>query len=243
MPVTRCIVALALLMLSACSRPDRADVRSFPAKQEYSGLLSSYAKLQPSPTFENTRVYVSNDAATNIHRYVAIIVDEPAVYVSSDVDRKAISDNAVRAVKEYFQAAILDAVEDAFPVVQSQGPLVLRLRSALVGVDVGHNADGSDANKHTLNIGKVGVEMELLDSETGAQIAAVVDHQNLGEGAEIGSNLSREQKFRAATDAIDGWASRLRQFLDSAHELSNDDVAHVEATNFPYASSDQSKQR
>ena len=75
--------------------------------------------------------------------------------------------------------------------------------------------------------------MEFMDSETRAQIAAVVDRQNLGEGPLIGSvNFSHEEEFRAATEAFDGWASRLRQFLDSAYNLSKEDVEHTEATNF-----------
>src|SRR6185369_10179743 len=126
------------------------------------------------------------------------------------------------------------------PIVQSPGPLVLRLRSALIGVDVGPET-GADAKDNTvlpraINIGKVTVEMELVDSETGEQIAAAVDRQDLGEAAMLGSvSFSREEKFRAATRAVDGWAKRLREFLDSAHELSTDDVARIERTNFPFA--------
>jgi hypothetical protein len=211
-----------------------------PAGQEYSGLLSTYANLKPNPNFENTKSYVSQDPAKNIHRYVAVIIDQPVVYVASSADVKSV-DRGVAALRDYFEDAISGAVEDAFPVVQSAGPLVLRLKTAISGIDVGPSGqtDSKDANAldRPLNIGKVGVEMELVDSETGEQIAAAVDEQPLGEGAMIGStNFSREEKFRAATQAFDGWAARLRQFLDSASELSKEDVDRVEATNFPYAS-------
>jgi len=118
---------------------------------------------------------------------------------------------------------------------------VLRLRSAIVGIDVGQQLppDQKDANtlERALNIWRVVVEMELVDSETGEQIAAAVDRQNLGEGVTVGSvTFSREEKFRAATQAFDGSASRLRQFLESANELSKDDIDRVETMNFPYAS-------
>jgi hypothetical protein len=54
-----------------------------------------------------------------------------------------------------------------------------------------------------------------------------VDRQNLGEGAQVGSvHFSREERFRAATLAFDGWASRLRQFVDAA----NEDIEHFETT-------------
>jgi hypothetical protein len=235
------VVALLVMAASSCSREaPKTAVKTMPANQEFSGFLSSYANLKPNPNFDKTLSWVSGEPDKNIHRYVAMIVDPPAIYVSTDAAEKAIPDRGAAALRDYFQQAVTNAVADAFPVVQSSGPLVLRLRSAIVGIDVGQQAQAADQKdgntlERPVNIGKVGVEMELVDSETGQQIAAVVDRQNLGEGAVIGSvNFSREEKFRAATEAFDGWASRLRQFLDSAHELSKDDVARTEASNSPY---------
>jgi len=249
-------LAAALAMVS-CSRPAsqtdlrqsdvrqtdvrQTEVRKMPSGQEFSGFLSTYANLKPNPEFENTVSYVSQDPVKNIHKYVAIIVDAPVVYLSTDADVKALPDRGRTALAEYFQHAISEAVEDAFPIVQANGPLVLRLRSAIIGVDVGPPilVDQKDEKSldRAINIGKVGIEIELVDSEGGQQVAAAVDRQNLGEGATVGSvNFSREERFRAATQAFDGWAKRLRDFLDSAHELSKDDVARVEGTNFPYVS-------
>ncbi len=239
-----CAAAMLLLSATSCSHPTtKPAFKTVAADQEFAGFLSTYANLKSNPNFENTKSYVTSDPAKNIHRYIAVIVDPPEVYVSTNIDQNAISERGVAALREYFQNAITNSVADAFPVVQSSGPLVLRLRSAIVGVDVGSPSasDSTDRNalQRHLNIGKVGVEVELLDSETGEQIAAAVDRENLGKGAEVGSvSFSREEKFRAATEAFDEWAARLREFLDSAHELSPQDVERVEATNFPYASTD-----
>jgi hypothetical protein len=213
-----------------------------PAGKAFSGFLSNYARLQPNPEFENTVSYVSQDPVKNVHKYVAVIVEPVVVYVATDADAKAIPDRGRTALANYFQQAITNAVADAFPVVQEKGPLVLRLRSAIIGVDVGAeippDPGGGRAEAalgRAVNIGKVGIEVELVDSETGEQIAAAVDRQNLGEGAVIGSaNFSREEKFRAATQAFDGWAHRLREFLDSAHELSKEDITRNEASQQPY---------
>jgi hypothetical protein len=71
--------------------------------------------------------------------------------------------------------------------------------------------------------------MELVDSETGEQIAAMADRENLGAGAEIGAvNFSRQEKWAAAREAFDGWAHRVRNFLDSAHELSAEDAKRAD---------------
>lgn len=235
-------LAAVLVTVSSCSRPaSQSDVRRMPAGQEFSGFLSTYANLKANPEFESTVSFVSQDPVKNVHKYVAVIVEPPVVYVATDADVKALPDRGRAALTEYFQHAITAAVEDAFPVVQANGPLVLRLRSAIIGVDVGPAVPAEQNDEKSLdraiNIGKVGIEIEFVDSETGQQIAAAVDRQNLGEGAMVGAvDFSREEKFRAATQAFDGWARRLREFLDSAHQLSKDDVARAEATNFPYAS-------
>jgi hypothetical protein len=208
-----------------------------PSGQEYAGFLSDYSKLKANPNFENTVSYVRDDPAKNIHKYVAVIVDPPVVYVATNANPNDMPDRGRAALTEYFQAAMTKAVEDAFPVVTQPGPLVLRLRTAIIGVDVGPAGEktGEAGLDHQVNIGKVGVEAELVDSVTGEQIAAAVDRENLGEGASINSaSFSREEKYRAAVEAFDGWAARLRAFLDSAQELSAEDAAKADHSYKPY---------
>ncbi len=236
-------LTVAMVTVLSCSRPasePNANVRKMPADKQVSGFLSSYANLKTNPAFENTVSYVSQDPVKNIHKYVAVIVDPPVIYLASNTDEKTLPDRGRAALAEYFQDAITEAVGDAFPVVQSSGPLVLRLRSAIVGVDVGPAIPADQKNDKSLeraiNIEKVGVEIEFVDSETGQQIAAAVDRQTLGEGTAVSSIDSHEEKFRAATQAFDGWAKRLRDFLDSSAELSKEDIARNERTNFPYTS-------
>ena len=183
-------LASALVTVSACSRPaSPSDARRMPSGEEFSGFLSTYANLKPNPQFEGTVSYVSQDPVKNIHKYVAAIVDPPVVYIATDADEKALPDRGRTALAEYFRHAISEAVEDAFPLVQTSGPLVLRLRSAIIGVDVGPAVPADQKDERSLdraiNIGKVGIEIEFVDSETGQQIAAAVDRQNLGAGAMV----------------------------------------------------------
>lgn len=226
---------------TGCSQAptQEASIRKMPAGQQYSGFLSNYSNLKPNPNFENAVTYVSQDPNKNVHKYVQIIVEPPAVYVSTDSDEKLVTNEARQSLIDYFQNSITRAVQDAFPTTDTKGPLTLRLRTALIGIDVNGSTSGHKDNtelEHSMNIGKVGVEMELVDSETGEQVAAAVDRENLGEGAEIASaNLTRDEKAAAAREAFDGWASRLREFLDSAHERTSEDISRIEGTNFPYA--------
>lgn len=212
-----------------------------PAGKEYSGFLSDYSNLHPNPNLgANALTFARTDAQNNIHRYIAIIVDPVQVYLTSDANDANFPDKGRGVAARYFHKALVGAVSTAFPVVNDRGPLVLRLRSALIGVDVGKanenagNSGGDDLERH-INIGKVGVEMELVDSETGRQIAAVVDRENLGAGAEIGAvHFSRDEKWAAARQAFDGWARRVREFLDSAHTLSDADAKRADESYRPY---------
>jgi hypothetical protein len=214
-----------------------------PAGKEFSGFLKDYSNLKPNPNLDGSALtFARADEQKNLHRYIAVIVDPVQVYLASDADESKLPAKARGVGARYFQKALAGAVSSAFPVVVEPGPLVLRLRSAIIGVDVGGEipaadkpSDPDDAIDRAINIGKVGVEMELVDSETGEQIAAMVDRENLGAGAEIGAvHFSRQEKWRAAEDAFDGWARRVRNFLDAAHEVPAKDAKRADLSYRPY---------
>jgi hypothetical protein len=243
-------LALLLAMTLGCSRkPEPAQLHKMARGAQFSGFLSTYASLKPSPDFENTVVFVNKEDARNVHRYFAAIVEPVQIYIATDADPSKLPDQGRGALTAYFQNAITRAMADAFPIVQEPGPLVLRMRTALIGVDVGpaiqdENAGGGERGlPHAVDIGKVGVEMEMVDSVTGEQIAAVVDRQPLGSGATVGSvRFSRDEKFQAAKEAFDGWAARLRAFLDSAHELSPAEMQRADESYRPYGDRPRTEQ-
>jgi hypothetical protein len=249
-----CLALGLVVMAIACSQPapppavSKSAVKKIPAGQEFSGFLKDYTVLQPSPKVENALTYVSTDALKNLRSYFAIVVDPIEVYVSTDVDEGKVSEVARTALTNYFEHALKKAVSDAFPVVEGPGPLTLRLRAALVGVDVGGEAPKGDLPAdigpldRLLNIGNLRVEMELVDSETGERIAAMVDKTNLGAGAEVGAqNFSRHERYAAAKEAFDEWASRVREFLDSSHELTGADAERADKAYKPYGEKPDSK--
>ena len=185
--------------------------------QGASGFLQDYSKLKPNEKMGGEAVtYVNPDKMKSLHRYVAIIVDPVQVYVSTAADASLIPDSGRGAVAKYFEHALVEAVSDAFPVVDAPGPLVLRLRAALVGIDLGGKvaplndpAMVAKPMERAIVLEKVSVEMELVDSETGERIAAVVDKSTLGAGAEVGAeNFSRIERYNEAKMALDQWAGQ-----------------------------------
>jgi len=217
------------LLLAGCAQeaPKPSGVKRLQAGQA-SGFLKDYEALKPHAELGGEAlVYVNPDQMKDLHRYVAIIVDPVEVFVSTSADDSKIPPRASEVIANYFRRALENAVGDAFPIVETPGPLVLRLRAAVVGIDLGGPlapaASVEDPNKTFSNaivLEKVGIEVELIDSDTGERIAALVDRTPLGAGAEVGSEqFSREARFAEGRQAFDGWAGRLRQFLDAEHEL------------------------
>ena len=113
------------------------------------------------------KTFAQTDAQKNLHNYIAVIVDPVDIYLASDADGSRLPEKTRAAAANYFRAALTQAVFDAFPVVDQPGPLVLRLRSALIGVEAGKKGSEGDASESAANISKVGVEMELVDSADG----------------------------------------------------------------------------
>ena len=242
-----CATALALGMFTGCSQtpqpaapPAAGGLKKMPADQQFSGFLKDYAALKPNPSLgPEALTYVNPDKMKSLHRYVAVIIDPVDVYVATNADDSLIPVRAREAVANYFKHALFNAVNDAFPVVDTPGPLVLRVRSAIVGVDLGGDVAPIEAAGETLKraivLEKVGIEIEFLDSQTQERIAAAVDKEKLGSGAQVGSlNFSREERFAEAGAAFDEWAMRVRMFLDSAHELTGEDATRAVDAYRPY---------
>ena len=228
---------------SACSTAPKSGVKRIPEGQQNSGFLKDYTNLKANPKLDSDALtYVSADATRDLRRYVAVIVDPVEVYVSTKADESMIPDRARETVSIYFRHALESAVGSAYPVVASPGPLVLRMRAAIVGIDTGGEvAPAEDPALTSKNLPraivleKVGVEMEVVDSVTGERVAAMVDRMNIGVGAEVGSeNFSRMARFNQATQALDQWALRVRWFLDAEHELSAEDAARADSSYRPY---------
>ena len=227
-----------MLTTTACSRvAPPSGVKKMQAGQQYAGFLKDYSKLAPNPGIDgDVKTYAQTDAQKNLRNYIAVIVDPVEIYLASDADGSKLPEKTRAAAANYFRAALTQAVFDAFPVVDQPGPLVLRVRAALIGVDAGAATTSPQGEpEHAANISKVGVEMELLDSATGEQIAAMVDREPLGEGQIVAAaGIVRHDRSAEARAAFDEWAGRVRTFLNRAHELSSEDANRAVASYKPY---------
>lgn len=160
----------------------------------HSGFLSDYTKLAPIDS-DRAR-YQSPDAK----QYRSFIVDPVKIQVSADALSPADQAEAARHFQRAFEGAIKEA---GYGVTNAPGAGVGRVRLALT--DVAASTWWKKIHPVTRAIGAgtggAAMEAEVVDSLTGAQVAAVVQ---AGTG-----NQFRLANFTTLADvksAIDGWA-------------------------------------
>ncbi len=161
--------------------------------------------------------------------YDHVMIDPVTVWYAADAGYRGINPDELKAVTDYFHSAMVRSVSGRYKVVDKPGKGVLRIRSALTGVEkkkpergalgyipaafvLSKGIEGARAMAgKTIYIAEASLEAEAVDSETGKRIMAVVT-RHPGEKFEAaeGEKLS----WRNLQGALDYWARRLREVLD-----------------------------
>jgi hypothetical protein len=196
------IVAIGLMAVQCGCTAQRAET---------TGFLSDYSKLEAQSDVSSRYRAPDNRLAG----YSKFIIDPVVIHfhTGSKAEEK-LKEEDLRDLKNYMHDALAKAIEDRYEIVYRPGPRVARLRSALTDLKK------SGIVQNVLPIGKAigsglggaSLEAELLDSQTGEQIGAIVESQ-------LGKRLSLDgySTWGDAKAVMDSWAKRFRKRLDEAH--------------------------
>ena len=187
-----------------------------------SGFLGEY------PVFEAGQKGVDErylKPGVDFAKYNRVMLDEVVFYFKSDADEKGIQPTEIKELSEEFYKAFLEELGDNYPLTDSPGPDVMRVRIAITDLERSRPVSGtmstvvpiglgvSILKKTTtgeyLGIGSATMEGEILDSTSNDRIGAVIDKKPGGK-FDIG-------KMSPAKSAFRFWAKRLHEFLDEAH--------------------------
>jgi len=94
-----------------------------------SGFLDSYPALQPDPKHEGSFIYMPADAS--LKGFTKIHIDPILIWYAKDSTYQGIDPNELSAVTENFRKALIKNLEPKYPVVDTDGADVLRLRLAI----------------------------------------------------------------------------------------------------------------
>lgn len=194
------VVSVLLMLFCGCA-----------SKVQKAGFLSDYSKLQAQS--DTSMRYLNEEKAKN---YKSFIIDPVQVYFHSKSEAaKKIKKEKVQELTQYMHDAVVKSLGDAYAIESVPGPGVCRVHIAITDLKKAEPAlNLLPVTKMTgAGLGGASLEIEFLDSQTGEQIAALVESQ-------IGSRLSLAgySEWGDAKEIMNGWAKRFRARLDEIHQ-------------------------
>ena len=174
------------------------------------GFLSDYSKLSAMSDVSFKYFPPGNPRA----RYSKFIIDPVEIRFYDESKGAKMKEKDLDVLTTYMRDALVTAFGDEYEVVYAPGPGVGQIRMALT------NLKKSKIPLNIMPIGKIlgsglggtTLEAEMVDSQTGEQIGAIVESQ-------LGNRLSLAgyTTWGDAKAVMNQWAKRFRQRLDGAH--------------------------
>ena len=178
-------------------------------RAERTGFLSDYSKLE-ARSDTSARYLAPGNRLKNYTKFVI----EPVVIHFHTRSKSKLTREELADIKNYMREALVIAIKDRYEVVYGSGPSTMRVRFAITDLKKSGRAQNTFPLSKAVSDGLGGesLEAELLDSQTGVQIAAMVESQ-LGKRFSLDGYSTRGD----AKAIMDRWAKLFRIRLDEAH--------------------------
>jgi hypothetical protein len=235
-PVLRCplLVALTIFLVSSTNPTAHAlTKKQHTILHQRSGFLgNNYRKLRPDPRNRDWLVYFKDRHVlrhSNTFRLAPV-----KVYLIPEAQQRDISESDLDKLADHFTKAMRDQLQAGhYTLVDRPGPGVKTLRLAITNVEPNGNktnalASGGEAVAAQavvpvpgaseliprIKVGKVSVEGELVDAQSGQVEMAFMTSKS---GRRFFSGLRAFQKWGDIDAAFHSWAKNFRHRLDLAH--------------------------
>jgi hypothetical protein len=235
-----CVPLLILVLTAACqseppasTAPPQAGEGAPQVKTEsdplHSGFLPAdiYAKLAPAPDRQGTMLYV--DRSRDYRPFTKLLFEATEVYLISNPDYKGIPRDALSRMTYDFLRSVQSAVAPGYQIVTQPGPDVLRVRTAITGVQPAAPPIGATdvlpiktvfnvtdkAGGAAPQVAEMSAETMLLDPDGKVVSAATATRKgdkHLAQGDQI--TWPEMQAINAS------WAKGFKQRLDELHRVS-----------------------
>lgn len=210
-------VLVLACMLAACATHQARDVTP-------TTFLGDYSMLKEGGEGRAVLVYI--DPQADFKSYHAIMMEPVRLYASGKHGMEKLTPEDRQIILNYADAAIREQLGKDYKLVTAPGPGVMRLRVAIT------EAEDANVTLDTISTivpiglalgglaalgtgewaftGSAGVEAEGLDSVSGKRLFAAVDRRT---GAKVTGKGDKFDDWRTVKNAIDYWASKLRERL------------------------------
>jgi hypothetical protein len=174
------------------------------------GFLSNYSNLEPVSS--TSMRYIAPDNA--LGKYSSFIVDPVTTHLYDEKEAAKIADKDVQHLQQYMYEAVRKALGTRYQLVHEPGPGVARLRIAITNLKASSPVLNAipQTKMSGIGLGQASAEAELVDSQTGAQLAAAIESS---QGSRL--SLSGLSKWGDVEAVMNDWAKRLAKRIDEAH--------------------------
>ena len=196
-----------------------------------SGFLSDYSRLQRNFPGQMIYSYLASEAPDRMANYSALLIDQPEIFVSPDSEYKGMKPDDMKQLADAFRFAMVRELAETYTIVDQPGPNVLYLRFAFsnlhikkqrrrlmsytpIGLVAHAVKSGVTDITSKIDLKGITIEMELLDSTTEEQFAALLETR-----ADTAEEPTSWEEVEAL---IEGYAQRGRCRLDNARILEED---------------------
>ena len=188
--VSFCTLAVLAILVGCESSPPSEEMT-------VTGFLSDYSGLEPIS--DTSYRYVNPKYA--LGNYGSFIVDPVKIIFNEQTKAKVKSWEDLEKLRAYMRRALIDALEHRYNAVAARpGPGTVRVRIALTSIE----------RSAPLKLGGVSMELELVDTQTGEQIAALIESQKKGVP------LYGYDPWSGAKAVMDDWAKRFYSRVEEA---------------------------
>jgi hypothetical protein len=194
-------------------------------KMPQSGFLQDYSLLKPKDSMKKADwLYINENA--NFSAYDKILMDDVVFFLSEEAEYKGIEVKDLNELGEAFQKATIMNLSGVYEFADKPGPGVMRIRMAVTELVPNKSVAGtvttiipiglalSTAKKAVtgshIGMGEVTFEGEMIDSQSGEILGAVIDSET-GKKYKVAKSVS---KWGHAVDIFNGWAQIFRARLD-----------------------------
>jgi hypothetical protein len=189
------MVSISLIVSIGCSK-----------QLKQTGFLSDYSRLQRA---DDSLRYLD---MKKLAQYKQFIVEPVVIHLHGMKQGARPDPETRRELANYMNDAIVKAIRDKYMIVSQPGPGVAKVRVAITDIEQSNPVLNAIPQLTSAGLGSVSMEAELLDSQTGKQIAALIEAQ---KGRRL--SFSGLKKWGDAKAVMDGWAERFSKRLDEAH--------------------------
>ena len=199
------------------------------AQEAEGSFLSDYSGLKAAQDGSVDRIYIAPDALARLGGYKSVMVDQPELALSPDSKYDSMKPDDMKLIADSLRAAITNELKDGYQIVEAPGPGVLYIRTAVgdlylkkhkrsilsytpVGFVV-HGAAGlSKEITEKIDVSKMTIEAEVLDSQSLEQLAAMTTTRG-----SLDKNVTQEAtSWDEMTGLFSVIGKRLRCRLDNA---------------------------